>query len=67
LILQALYSRLIAGDETLLILVVVNVNDFGGRLLEGRGDWVVDGARDPNDVVRILLYSLWVTWETYHY
>jgi hypothetical protein len=75
LILQALYSRLIAGDETLLVLLIVNVVVFGGMLLEGRGDWVLawwregvlNGARNPNDVICILLDELWVTWKTYHY
>lgn len=55
--------------------MVVNVVVFWGMLLEGRGDWVLawrregvlNGARNPNDVICILLDELWVTWETYHY
>ena len=49
----------------------VDVDYFGGRLLDWRGDRVVvDGARevrDPDDVVCILLDAVGVTWETYHY
>ena len=60
------------GDMTRLLvwLVIVDVVDFRGRLLEWRRDRVADGAlgvRDPDDVVRILLNAVGVTWETYHY
>jgi hypothetical protein len=52
-------------------LVIIGIADFGGRLLDWRGDRiVVDGAlevRDPDDVVCILLDTVGVTWETYHY
>jgi hypothetical protein len=52
------------------LLVRLVIVDVGGRLLEWRRDRVADGAlgvRDPDDVVRILLNAVGVTWETYHY
>jgi hypothetical protein len=65
---QRLYLLLIVGDKVRVAAIAVAVVRFGGRLQGWGREWMVDGARDPDDVVCILLDELWVSsWETYHY